>query len=432
MTKKRSRNLFIVFAIILVICLVACFVNFTLPFPINGNYYSYTSFISSLKMGEDISSSLRIVYSASVRDDTKASDFSSLKKSTMETIKGLIQGEGYKDVTVAEMGEDEIVVTIGNISSKEDSDAISSLVDEMYLLTFSTNSDGRNPFAYGNKHVKSIEAKETSGQYYIVVEFKDEYKSLANEMTSGQTLYMFLGDKQFAELDYSSSSMTDGIIYLQSSSFNSLEDAKSTANYIKTGLMDVNLERIQIKTITPSYGVGANVLLWIALAILVLITFVFLIIRYKEIGWLTCFNLLFFIVLSMFLLQSIPTIHVNLSGIIAIAVGFVLAVESIMKILETAKEHYRKETPFYVSMNISQKENLSKILILNAVMLVVGFVSMFMPNASVQSFGWILFIISIVATFTTLALMRLFIKMYLSFNNSNGEKCNFHKGGRND
>ncbi len=246
MTKKRSRNLFIVFAIILVICLVACFVNFTLPFPINGNYYSYTSFISSLKMGEDISSSLRIVYSASVRDDTKASDFSSLKKSTMETIKGLIQGEGYKDVTVAEMGEDEIVVTIGNISSKEDSDAISSLVDEMYLLTFSTNSDGSNPFAYGNKHVKSIEAKETSGQYYIVVEFKDEYKSLANEMTSGQTLYMFLGDKQFAELDYSSSSMTDGIIYLQSSSFNSLEDAKSTANYIKTGLMDVNLERIQM------------------------------------------------------------------------------------------------------------------------------------------------------------------------------------------
>ena len=66
MTKKRSKSLFVVFSIILVICLIACFVNFTYPLSINGNYYSYSSFVSNVKMGEDIGNSLRIVYSTKV------------------------------------------------------------------------------------------------------------------------------------------------------------------------------------------------------------------------------------------------------------------------------------------------------------------------------------------------------------------------------
>ena len=62
---------------------------------------------------------------------------------------------------------------------------------------------------------------------------------------------------------------------------------------------------------------------------------------------------------------------------------------------------------------------------------VSGFISIFMPIPAVQSFGWVALVLSIVSLFTNLALMRLFIKMYLAINNEDGKKCNFHKGGKN-
>ena len=64
-------------------------------------------------------------------------------------------------------------------------------------------------------------------------------------------------------------------------------------------------------------------------------------------------------------------------------------------------------------------------------MLVVGFICIFMPVAAIQSFGWVALVLSLVATFTNLAMMRLFVKMYLALNNEDGKKCNFHKGGKN-
>ena len=43
----------------------------------------------------------------------------------------------------------------------------------------------------------------------------------------------------------------------------------------------------------------------------------------------------------------------------------------------------------------------------------------------------VVMVFSVVGAFTTLALMRLFINMYLPLNPQKGEKCNFHKGGKN-
>jgi hypothetical protein len=54
-----------------------------------------------------------------------------------------------------------------------------------------------------------------------------------------------------------------------------------------------------------------------------------------------------------------------------------------------------------------------------------------MPSLPIQSFGWVALVMPIVSVFCSQALMRLFIKMYLALNNTDGKKCNFHKGGKN-
>ena len=90
MTKRRSINLFIVFSVILVILLVACFVNFTLPFPINGKYYSYSNFVSNIKLGEDLGNSLRVVYKATASEDENATNYENLRKSTIKSLKSIV------------------------------------------------------------------------------------------------------------------------------------------------------------------------------------------------------------------------------------------------------------------------------------------------------------------------------------------------------
>ena len=436
MTKKRSKSLFVLFSILLVICLFACFVNFTYPFSLNGNYYSYSNFVSNLKLGEDVSSSLRIVYRAEQGEDELTTNYNDLRTSTMNDLKEIVQAEGYKDVTVAEYGDDGIVVNVGNLLTIEDKTAVESLIGNPATISFSTNSDGSSPFATA-KHIKNVSSQQYNNSetgevsYIVIVQFKDEYISMIADATSSKTVYIYLGETEFAKLDYSSSSISDGVIYLQSSTFTSLLDATTCANQIKTGMLDLSLTQISSDYVSASYGEHAKLLLTIAMAVLVLAGFAFLIVKYKNAGWLACFNLLFYVVLGLFFLQSIPLVHVNLSGLIAMLVCFVLAGDSIISVFESAKSHYQNGTQLYIAFREAQKENLFKTLFLHAVIFVVGFICLFMPVQAVQSFGWVALVLSLVSVFTNLALMRLFIKMYLAINDEDGKKCNFHKGGKN-
>ena len=436
MTKKRSKSLFVLFSILLVICLVACFVNFTYPLSLNGNYYSYSNFVSNLKLGEDISSSLRIVYRAEQGEYETTTNYNDLRQSTMNSLKEIVIGEGYRDVTVSEYGDDGIVVQVGNLLTIEDKNTVTSLIGNPATISFSTETDGSKPFA-GAKHIDNVDAMQYNNpetgevSYLVVVQFKEEYINMINDATSGKTVGIYLGETKFAELDYSDGSVADGVIYLQSSTFTSLLDAKTCANQIKTGMLDLSLTQVSSDYVSPSYGHYATLLLTIAIVILVVAAFVYLIVKYRHMGWIACFNLLFFIVISLFLLQSIPLVHINLGGIIAMLVCFVLVADGLMMMLEKTKEHYNHGTQLFIAFRESQKDCLFKSLFLLALVLVAGFICIFMPVQSIQSFGWVALITSIVAAFTNLVLMKLFVKMYLALNSENGKKCNFHKGGKN-
>ncbi len=436
MTKNRSKSLFVLFSILLVICLIACFVNFTYPFSLNGNYYSYSSFVDNLKLGEDVSSSLRIVYRAEQDENEVNTNYDELRTSTMLDLEKIVKAEGYKDIAVKAYGEDGIVVEVGNLLTVDDENAVANLIGNPATISFSTISTGSNPFA-GAKHIKSVESMQYNNpetgeiSYIVVVEFKEQYKSMIAEATTSKTVYIYLGETKFAELDYSSGSISDGVIYLQSSTFESLLDATTCANQIKTGMLDLSLTQISCDMISPSYGHNATMWLTIAMVIVAVSILVFLIAKYHHMGWLAMFNLLFYVVIGLFLLQSIPLVNVNLSGLMAMLICFILAADGLVSIFEKAKEHYQSGAQLYIAFREAQKETLFKTLFLHAVLLIAGFICVFMPVQAIQSFGWVALVLSIVSAFTNMALMRLFIKMYLALNNEDGKKCNFHKGGKN-
>lgn len=436
MTKKRSKCLFVVFSILLVICLIASFVNFTYPFTINGNYYSYSNFVSNLKLGEDIGKTYRIIYRAELHDDEAQSNYDSLRLSTMQQLKDIMQSEGYEDVTVSEYGEESILIQVGNILSIDDESEIIDLIGDPASISFSMNSDNTEPFA-GPKDVDNVSAYDyydsSTGEtiYGVLINFKEEKIDEIEEATAdGGTVYIFLGDTQFTSMNLNSSAITDGQIFMQSDAFVDHASANTVANIIKTGMLDLELTTIDSGAITPTYGVGANIWIAVAIAVFILIAFIFLIVKYKHLGWLACFNLLFFITISLFLLQSIPLVHVNFAGMIGFLIAFIFVADSFMAIFEKAKEHYNQDTKLYIALKVAQKESLTKTFVMNVGLMIIGFICMFMPSLAISSFGWVTFVMSFVSIFCVQVLLRLFLKMYLPFNSADGKKCNFHKGGK--
>lgn len=430
MTKGRSRSLFILFSIVLILCLVACFVNFTYPLSVKGNYYSYSNFVSNLKLGEDVGDSLRIVYRAKQDENQDETKYYELMDSTIDSLEDIVQSQGYKDVTVTRAGDDQIIVTVGNILSKDDVSEVESLIGNPTSISFSSDSAKENIFATA-KDIKSVTAGSNVSQetgemfYYTMIQFKNN-KIAEVEEKGQQTIYINIGEQQL-EWTYGAE---NGQIPISLQSFESEQDAQTFANQIKTGMLDLSLTQLSSGIVTASYGANVGILLGIAMVILVVASFVFLIIKYNRAGLLACFNLLFFIVIALFLLQSIPTITINFPAMIMMMIGYALAVDYMISLCEDAKRYYNNQAKLYVAFRESQKKNLFKFLCLNALVLVAGFVCLFMPVAGIRAFGWVALICSLVGMFTNLALMRLFVKMYLAFNNEDGKKCNFHKGGK--
>ncbi|MFQ6752012.1 MAG: hypothetical protein ACLRFL_00405 [Clostridia bacterium] len=435
MTKKRSINLFIIFAIVLVICLVACFVNFTYPLSVDGNYYSYSNFISNIRLGNDIDSSLRIVYRAEVAEGQSKLNYDALRDDVIKDLSDIVNKEGYYDVSSVKYGEDGILLNIGNILTAQEKDTLIDLVGNPQSIGFSKNSDGSDPFVKSESiskvYATSYNDPETGLlTYCVVVEFADEYKSTMVEKSEEGDIYIYIGDQQFGSITKGNIT-EEGIISFTSDSFVSMQTTNTCVNQIKVGMLGLELTQIECNMISAGQGSFANIFLGVAMVAFMIALFVLLIVKFRHMGLVSSFAMLFFVVISLFLIQSIPFVHVNFGGIIGMMVALLLAVESIMRILDIAKNHYQNGTPLYVAFKMAMKESLARTMFINAFLLVAGLVCLFMPTMAVQSFGWIIFISSIVSTFVSMALMRLFIKMYLALNNTDGKKLNFHKGGKN-
>ncbi len=441
MTKKRSKSLFVVFAIILVVLLVASFVNFTYPFTIKGNHYSYSNFVSNLSFGQDIGKSVRILHRVSNREGD-SSNYEELRQSTINQLIGIAQSYGYYDITGATSGDDSILLQVGNIKDKEDKQNIISLIGSPADISFSIDENDVTKAVLFTKDVKSVDLNEgadgNTTVYKIKITFKDPtyaYDTIMANSTSGSpTLYAFLGEDTIINLGLGTEIegiKETGQISFSKSGIRDRGTANRYVNMIRTGILDLQPTQIEAVPVSSSYGSWATISVAVVSLLVVLAMFIFLIIKYKQIGWVACFNLLFFITIGLFIMQSIPIMHINLSGIIGMLLCFILVADMHIVIIENAKYHYNKDTQLYVSFNIAVKETWRRILITLSLLLAAGITSVCMPFMALQSFGWAMLVLSLVGMFSTLALMRLFIKMYLPFNPQNGAKCNFHKGGNN-
>ena len=441
MTKNRSKMLIIFLSIILIVGLVASFVSFTYPLSINGVTYKYSSFVDELVLGSDLSDGILLQYNAKTREDVQSDNYDELMDSTIIGLRNILNDSGFKNTTIAREGNDGIRLEVGSIQDKSDRDNLIALVGEPNQLVLSSSESATDETIFATSDdIKSVEAKEMSNGmqvvYYVEITFKkdslDKIKEKTAEITgAGNSFYMLLGD---VTVGSSSEAVTTSSISMSSDNFIDLKTTEQYAVQIRTGLLPLELTCTYYGDISEGLGYNAMVYIWVVLALMVVASFIFLAIRYKQIGGMAIFNLLFYIVLGLFFLQAVPLVHINLSGVFGIMVGYLLVFVALVNVLENARREYAKGKKLHVCLNQGINSSLTSTLSVNIMFTLAGIICALMPSMAIQSFGLVSLVLGLINMFVAQVWMRLLIKLYLPFNAYDGSKCNFTKeeGLKND
>lgn len=444
MTKKRSIYLFIFLSVLLVVGLICSFVSFTYPFSINGNYYRYSCFVDELVLGADVSDGVVITYNAKLPDGEPSDAYDDYMQGTVAGLKDLLKGAGYKDSTVTILDNNQISVNVGNITSYQDQQDVISLIGSPKKLKFSSesSSDSSGDYDFLGKYVKSVEVKTQDGNgmtyYYVDIQLDATGTQKLKELTeyivsNSKSLYMYLGDTAISSNSIEDA-ITDGHITMYSEE--NFVDRNTTQQYvtnIKSGLLDMELVSVESGKATATLGHRIQLWLIVAFIVMIVASFVYLAIRFRELGLMGIFNMLFYIVIGLGLLQSIPFMHLNISGLIAIAMCYAISLGSIVSICLGAKEEFKTGKKLHTCFKLSQSKNLFKILISNIFMFATGVICALMPTMHLQSFGMVALVLSLVNIFTSLVWFRLILKLYTAINPYNAKRCDFkvEEGAKN-
>ena len=437
MTKNRSKMLIIFLTLILIVGLVASFVSFTYPLSVGGVKYRYSSFINELVLGSDVSEGVLFEYKANVRSVADEADYDKLMDNTLHGLRDILEDSGFKNSVVTRSGDDGIRIEVGGIINEDDSNQVRSLIGEPKQLVFSSSTSPDDVFMTSN-YIKEVKASEASNGiqtvHYVEIVFTSEgYDIISRESKKiadeGGTFYMLLGDTQIAS---SNEAVTTNSLSISSENFVDKSTTEQYAVQIRTGMLPLELVCSYNGIISASSGVRGNVAnpmlyVWVAFGIMVVASLVFFVLRYKQIGLMAMFNMLFYIVLGLFFLQSVPLVHINLSGIFAMMIAYVLAVVALTNTLENARAEYAKGKKLHTSMKQGINSSVMSTLTINIMLVLAGIVCALMPTMAIQSFGIVTMVLGLVNIFCAQALMRLMLKLYLVLNPEDGKKCNFTK-----
>ena len=431
MLKRNSIIKFIFLGLIAVLGILLCVCPITLP----NSTRTYNGFLYSIEKGIDIGGGTYAEYKCTL-SESSTDDVEDVIDSSLYKVRGIFASEGYTELRVSRVGQDKIRV---EASKAKETDYCFTYFDEgkQFSMTYEEASDSVNPtVVVSSTDIKSIKAdykyESSSYTYGLKVEFTKNGLTKLNELKttaknfSDKKIYVYVGDVNSANLFnvYDVSDVENGMFLTASSSsdYSSYSDFRKLAYQITSTTTGVNVELVSIGNISPRLGVNVQLLLQICMLVVIVASFVLLVVKYRDLGVLGALSMIFFTVLDLFLIQSITLITLNIAGIVAMALGYIVALVSHMVLFEKIKEEYAIGKKIHLSCKGGFRKALWPILDSHFI-LAITFVFMwiFLP-ASLKAFAIIMLVALLLSVVSTLALTRYFVNIYLKINSTKAKR----------
>lgn len=425
MTKKRSKSLFILFTILTAILVVLSFVSFPILFKVGGVFYNYNSFISRINYAFDINGGTVLQYDCTLPEGESESKYEDYRDEVVSTFESILDSMRYYDSVVTKVGDSSVKVEVSSPKDARIVNSIVSFLENPEIMQFkSEQSDTAEPFLTG-RDVSKVEVsnKTQYGIYGVVIHFDEEAKNILKTKTTNVTeIYIYLGG---SSIKYSiDSALSEGTLGLYSESFVSKESALNLHAQVLLGTLKLDCITTYSGVASAGFGFNVSTLIIVMFAVIAALAFVWLYLKYKDLGLIAILNLVIFASLSAIMLQSIPFMRINILGAVGAIFVFLVCFDAHLKTYEAVRGHYISGKKLNACYRLGQKSVLFQILTTQITLFVAGGIMALIPVASIKSFGMVVFALSPVSLLCSTVLLKLFFKMYEPLNHSQPKKIN--------
>lgn len=454
MTKKRARSGFIILSIVLAIGLFLTFC----PFYISFNYSTFNGFFNAMPLGTDLAGGKYSIYECSLNDFNNASDFDKEMDKTVSSLQGTLHNMGYRSAVVTKEDNNKIRVETANYSDLGAVDGYIGTYASIYITNQAEKEDDKEGFDVANPSGTYISTSGISNitnnfagaesTFNIMINFNNEGTALYKEITKKASeeggsgyVYVYVVDnngeaveinngKNYIELQCKEESKDSFLGFssnFTSSNFTSSNSANLyTLPYI-VATYGVKMELQEIEEITPVLGEAAITCIIIASFVAIAIAILLLVLRYGDLGLIAGLNTIFFLVISMFLLQAIPGIVINMGSLFALVLTYLMLFNGFVFVFEKVREEYKLGKKLPLAVKGGFKKAIWPVADMSIISAVFGLVLCFFGATMFKSIGFILLSGAILSFVTIYFMTKLTCDWYVILNNKNAKKLHLEK-----
>ena len=366
--------------------------------------------VEGISQGLDLRGGVSAVYEA---QDEGQSDFASLLSGTMAVLRNRLTNQGFTEATVTQQGTNRIRIEIPDV---DDPNEILNIIGQPAHLEFKT-ADGET--IMDGSAVVSAEMGYLDGQPVVQFTLNDEGATAFATATAenvGSTISIEL-DGEVISAPTVNQAITGGQGYIEGNF--TAESAQQLAMLIQSGALPLDIEQIEVRTISATLGEDALSTSMTAAVIGVLLVIVFMLVIYRLPGVMASLALLIYILIDLFLLAVIPGVQLTLPGIAGIVLSIGMAVDANVIIFERMKEEMRAGKTVRASVESGFKRAFSAILDSNITTIIAGLVLMIFGAGTIKGFAITLTIGVVCSMFTAVVVTRFLLRQMVGLNFTN-------------
>ena len=394
---------------IVVVILLAAFGALAI-FGLNIGALEIKPLVEGISQGLDLRGGVSAVYEA---QDEGQSDFASLLSGTMAVLRNRLTNQGFTEATVTQQGTNRIRIEIPDV---DDPNEILNIIGQPAHLEFKT-ADGET--IMDGSAVVSAEMGYLDGQPVVQFTLNDEGAAAFATATAenvGSTISIEL-DGEVISAPTVDQAITGGQGYIEGNF--TAESAQQLAMLIQSGALPLDIEQIEVRTISATLGEDALSTSMTAAVIGVLLVIVFMLVIYRLPGVMASLALLIYILIDLFLLAVIPGVQLTLPGIAGIVLSIGMAVDANVIIFERMKEEMRAGKTVRASVESGFKRAFSASLDSNITTIIAGLVLMIFGAGTIKGFAITLTIGVVCSMFTAVVVTRFLLRQMVGLNFTN-------------
>ena len=419
MRKSIAKRNLIALAIVALIGLFFTFASFNVPF----THYTDDGFIGGMPLGTDLGEGIIAFYETSQNDGYEGDYEESLK--TAVTDFNTFLGDQFTEfsVTQTDTGLKILVPNDSNISS------LLSVIDGAGSIEFKSEESDEAEAVITGANIEQAIYADNDGTPGVLIYFDDTGEDLFYTLTSdqaGNSIYIYIGGELFFSPTVSEG-ISGGVTFI-SGNMNSALEAQAYAYKITASILGVNLNLVDDPaSVQASLGEYAYLYLAIVGAILFAGAFVWMILKYKQLGVVGAISLAMQFAIWMLVLNLMGTVYLNLPTILGIFAGFAISVLTIHLYFKRILEEFATGKKIPISLRIANKSTLFTVLDITAPLVIAGIVISWLTSGVAITFA-IPFTIGVaLSAFFTLLVLKGMVSMYKFTNATKYEKYGYKK-----